>query len=131
MDVDVTGNGNGTGEGIDSGTFGTPASPATPTGGGAAGGAAVGDSPIRSALAAAAARRLAATAASTNAEPPQAPEETMEEGGEVQNGTGKKSNGTIKGDGVPAIDQATLESIDHRRGESSCDNSQPELAALL
>lgn len=39
----------------------------------------------------------------------------MKEDAPASNGTNGK--GVIKGDGVPAIDQATLESIDHRRGE--------------
>lgn len=94
--------------GIDSGALGTPATPATP----ASAGGAVGESPIRAALAAAAARRLAATSPGT---PTPAPDTIKEDA--PANGNSTNGKGAIKGDGVPAIDQATLESIDHRRGE--------------
>lgn len=95
--------------GIDSGALGTPATPATPV----RGGGAVGESPIRAALAAAAARRFAATSSGTPTSAPDA----MKEDAPASNGNGANGKGVIKGDGVPAIDQATLESIDHRRGE--------------
>lgn len=94
--------------GIDSGALGTPATPATP----ASAGGAVGESPIRSALAAAAARRLAATSPGT---PTPASDAIKDDA--PANGNSSNGKGAIKGDGVPAIDQATLESIDHRRGE--------------
>ena len=57
-----------------------------------------------------AARRLAATSPGTPT-----PQDAMKEDAPASNGANGK--GVIKGDGVPAIDQATLESIDHRRGE--------------
>lgn len=72
----------------------------------------MGESPIRAALAAAAARRLAATSPGT---PTPAPDTIKEDA--PANGNSTNGKGAIKGDGVPAIDQATLESIDHRRGE--------------
>lgn len=97
MDVDVDDGG------IDSGALGTPATPETPASGG---GTAVGDSPIRSALAAAAARRLAAATPGTTRSDV-GKEEVLEVNGKS----------VSKGGGAPAIDQATLESIDHRRGE--------------